>query len=133
MSQDHTEEQAAETLFADGRYSAEAYAFLLEALGYARVQASKERGHEVRHVTGCELLEGFRQLGLQRFGLLAKAVFNSWGIYSTSDIGNMVFRLIETGNLEKSERDKRSDFDDVFDFDEALSKGYRIDVRHLKR
>jgi len=131
MSKGYPEEETLETLFGDGRYSPEAYLFLLEALAYTRKQVSKRRGTPVRHVTGYELLEGFRQLGLERFGLLAKAVFKSWGIHSTSDIGDMVFRLIEAGELEKSERDRRSDFDGVFDFDEALSKGYRIDVSHL--
>ncbi len=131
MSQGHSEQRSRETLFGDGRYPPEAYAFLLEALAYTREQISKRRREPVRHVTGGELLEGFRQLGLERFGLLAKAVFHSWGIRSTSDIGDMVYRLIETGELEKSEYDKRSDFDDVFDFDEALSKDFRIDLSHL--
>jgi len=131
MSEEY-EDQLSEAALSDGRFAPEAYVFLLEALAYARCRVSRLRGRPVRHVTGQELLEGFRLLGLERFGLMAKTVFNSWGIYTTSDIGDMVFRLIETGELEKSEQDKRSDFDDVFDFDEAFTKGYRIDVKHLR-
>ena len=41
-------------------------------------------------------------------------------IRSTSDIGEIVYNLIASGDLDKTPTDKRSDFDDVFDFAQAL-------------
>ena len=51
---------------------------------------------------------------------MAITVLNEWGIHSTSDIGEIVFNLIASGDLDKTPSDKRSDFDDVFDFAKAL-------------
>lgn len=73
------------------------------------------------HVTGQQLCEGIRQYALAQFGLMSKVVLNSWGVYSTSDFGEIVYNLIKVGVLKKSPRDRRSHFDGVFDFDEAFS------------
>ena len=37
-----------------------------------------------------------------------------WGIRSTSDIGEIVYNLIASGDLEKTPSDSRADFDNVF-------------------
>ena len=42
------------------------------------------------------------------------------GTASTSDIGEIVYNLIASGDLDKTPADQRSDFDDVFDFATAL-------------
>ena len=55
-----------------------------------------------------------------QFGLLAATVFGHWGVRSTSDIGDIVYHLIEAGDLEKTPSDSRSDFDNVYDFETAL-------------
>lgn len=73
------------------------------------------------HVTGQQLCEGIRQYALAQFGLMAKVVLNSWGVYSTSDFGEIVYNLIKVGVLKKSPRDRRAHFDGVYDFDEAFS------------
>jgi uncharacterized repeat protein (TIGR04138 family) len=129
----------------DPRYTIEAYVFVLEALDAARHQKLKARGQErgqsedgdpkrtsrqasprssktrdPGHVTGQELCGAAQKLALRQFGLLAATVLNGWGIYSTSDMGEIVYNLIAAGDLEKTERDLRSDFDDVFDFDQVL-------------
>jgi uncharacterized repeat protein (TIGR04138 family) len=128
----------------DPRYTIDAYVFILEALGYARHQKlkakgrdrdkahSSQRGRGTRpspaskkagdsgHVSGRELCESVRRLGLRQFGLLAATVFAHWGVRSTSDIGDIVYHLIEAGDLEKTPSDSRSDFDNVYDFDTAL-------------
>src|SRR5262249_56576555 len=72
------------------------------------------------HVTGQELCESLRRLALRQFGLMAETVLSHWGIRSTSDIGDIVYNMIATGDLEKTPSDSRSDFDDVFDFATAL-------------
>jgi uncharacterized repeat protein (TIGR04138 family) len=116
----------------DPRYKSAGYEFLFESLEFTRCRLAKERGGKVRHVSARELLEGIRVLAIEQFGLLAKTVFNQWGIHSTSDIGEMVFNLIESGEMEKTDEDSRSDFDDVFDFDEAFARDYRIKVDELE-
>jgi uncharacterized repeat protein (TIGR04138 family) len=51
-------------------------------------------------------------------------VLNQWGIRATSDLGEIVFNLIASGDLEKSPSDSRADFDRVFDFEEALRRDF---------
>ena len=79
-----------------------------------------------RHLTGQELCEAMRVFALEQFGMLAKCVLNSWGVKSTSDIGEIVYNLIQIGEMRKTPADRREDFDDVFDFDEGLVKSFKI-------
>jgi uncharacterized repeat protein (TIGR04138 family) len=55
-------------------------------------------------------------------------VLNSWGISSTSDFGEIVYSLIRIERMKRSKSDRREDFDDVFDFEEAFQRGYRITI-----
>jgi uncharacterized repeat protein (TIGR04138 family) len=57
---------------------------------------------------------------------MAKLVLADWGIRSTSDFGEIVYNLIKIGEMSKSEDDRREDFDDVYDFDEALVRQFTI-------
>jgi uncharacterized repeat protein (TIGR04138 family) len=53
-------------------------------------------------------------------------VVNSWGVTSTSDFGEIVYKLIEIGEMTKSDHDQREDFDDVYDFTHAFHREYQI-------
>jgi len=118
----------------DSRYTIQAYGFVFESLEYtkhlrkrARVKAGgkRKRTPEIsNHVSGRELCQGARDLALRQFGFLAMTVLSQWGVRSTSDIGNIVYNLIASGDLEKTPHDSRADFDNVFDFEEALRRGY---------
>lgn len=124
-------DELAGVLARDPRFSIHAYAFVFESIEHTkklkkRIQA-KTRGRRPsrsRHVTGRELCEGARILALAHYGLLAMAVLNQWGIRTTSDLGDIVFNLIASGDLEKSPTDSRADFDHVFDFEEALRRDF---------
>jgi uncharacterized repeat protein (TIGR04138 family) len=83
-------------------------------------QAESSSG-QPNHVTGQQLCAAVRQFALAQFGLMAMTVLNSWGIYCTGDIGEIVYNLIRVGVLKKSPRDRRSHFDEVFDFEEAFN------------
>ena len=111
----------AEIVRRDPRYRAEAYTFVLEALDFT-IQR-REKGQ--KHVSGVQLLEGFRDLAVETFGLLARAVLSEWGITKTEDVGTIVFHMIEEDLLQKTADDCRDDFRDVFDFEEALESGFR--------
>jgi uncharacterized repeat protein (TIGR04138 family) len=131
----------AELLRKDRRYKLDAYVFVFEALKYAQdhlgpgeeksaegeaKRRRKPRPGNERHLTGQELCEAIRRYALEQYGYLAKTVFNSWGVFSTRDFGEIVFRLIEIGQMKKTKEDKLSDFDDVFDFDADLTNAYQI-------
>jgi len=126
-------EELAGVLARDPRYSIHAYAFVFEALEYtknlkkkarARSRARGRSADPSRHVSPRELCEGARDLALRSYGLLALTVLGQWGIRSTSDLGDIVFNLIASGDLEKTPTDARADFDDVFDFEAALRRDF---------
>lgn len=116
----------------DPRYSIHAYAFVFEAIAYtkklqARTRArAKARRAGPRHVTGQQLCRGACSMALAHYGLLAKVVLRQWGIRSTSDLGEIVYNLIASGDLEKTPSDSRSDFDGVFDLEQALTRDFRL-------
>jgi uncharacterized repeat protein (TIGR04138 family) len=135
------------------RFAPEAYLFVFHALRYAQeelgfgaepveqaaeAQSAREgepTSEEVaaetlvqRHITGQQLCEAMRQLALREFGYMAQTVLKCWGITRTGDFGDMVYHLIDLGLMRKTDRDRREDFDDVFDFDAGLSQGFRIEL-----
>ena len=113
----------------DQRYKAEAYQFVGEALNYAQ-EARKEEPADTEssesHLTGQQLCDVIRLYALQQYGLLAQAVLNSWGVFETSDFGEIVYNLIRIGRMKKSAEDRREDFDDVYSFDTALNQTFRF-------
>ena len=102
-----------------GRYDVDAYRFVFESLDRLLGQL-KER----RHVSGSELSHAIRELSLERFGFMARTVFNEWRVHKTGDFGEIVFHLVEAGLMSKTDEDRKSDFKDIYDFDEAFDRGY---------
>jgi uncharacterized repeat protein (TIGR04138 family) len=114
----------------DPRYAYEAYEFVFQALHFI---TQKELGREppddaAHHVSGQELLEGIRVLALREFGFMARTVFHRWGVERTDDFGEIVFNLVEAGEMSKTSEDTRDDFRGVYDLDEALVQGFRIQL-----
>ncbi len=70
----------------------------------------------IRHVTGQELCEGFRQYAIEQFGCMALTVLEGWNVFSTDDVGSIIFNLIEFDLMGKQETDSKDDFHDVYDF-----------------
>jgi len=83
-------------------------------------------GEVERHVTGQQLCLAIRSLALEQYGYMAKCVLNSWGVHQTGDFGNIVFNLIQIGQMKKTDRDRREDFENVFDFDRELVEKFSI-------
>ena len=110
-------------------YHANAYLFVFAALQYTQERLGRDRGsQQVGHISGTELLGGIRDMAQRHFGLLAKTVFSCWGVTTTEDFGRIVFELIETGRMRKTDDDQLEDFVDVYEFTEALDGGYEIDT-----
>lgn len=116
----------------DSRFPYEAYEFLFQALAYTQKSLGKTKPQEgndpsiEHHVSGRQLIEGIRKFALDEFGLMARCVFDQWGIKRTGDFGEMVFNLVEMGLMSKTDHDNREDFENIFDIQTGLMDGYRI-------
>jgi uncharacterized repeat protein (TIGR04138 family) len=111
----------------DPRYTYEAYEFVCDAVSFTQERLGKgDEEREDRHVNGSELLRGACELAVREFGMMAPMVFRMWGIQTTDDFGELVFRLIKTERLSKSDRDDPADFHAVFDLQEALTSGFSL-------
>lgn len=136
----------------DRRYTLDAYLFVLEALSFAQeslgmgqepaveeleplpggepepkgtVRGRRGRGRKreaERHVSGQQLCEAARLYALQQYGFLAPTVLATWGIRATDDLGELVFNMIDIGQMRKTRSDKREDFRGVYDFAEGFSR-----------
>ena len=112
----------------DARFDRKAYNFVRQALDHTVKETKKknpERTGKSQHVTGAELLMGIRAYALEQFGPLTKTVLNRWGITRCADFGDIVFNLIEYNVFSKTETDRREDFSDLYDFDEAFVKPFQ--------
>jgi uncharacterized repeat protein (TIGR04138 family) len=130
----------AKLLQEDRRYPLEAYIFVFEALHYAQEvlslgsespsepsgETEAEEAGPQRHVSGQELCEAIRRFALEQYGYMAKLVLSNWGMHATSDFGEIVFNLIRIGRMRKTPQDRREDFDNAYDFEQAFRQQFRI-------
>jgi uncharacterized repeat protein (TIGR04138 family) len=109
--------------------------FVQQSLAFAQLQRGRTQSRSpdlvegepvASHLTGQELCEAIRLYAQELYGLMAKVVLKSWGISNTGDFGEIVYKLIEIGEMTKSEQDQREDFDDVYDFTCAFEREYRM-------
>ena len=102
----------------DPRYCEDAYLFLREALDFTvrelenitpleDLEVGPGRPEDGRHVSGRELLDGFREYCLQEFGPMAITVLHEWGLHESIDIGHMVFNLILRSGASSTSLRKR--------------------------
>ena len=108
----------------DPRFQRDAYHFVREALDYTQKLISKENKGNVRHITGQELLGGLRQYALHQYGPMTSTLLEEWGIRTCGHFGEIVFNMVETGLLAKTEKDTRDDFQTGYDFVDAFQKPY---------
>ena len=136
----------------DRRYTLDAYLFVLEALSFAqeslgmgqepaveeleplpggdsestgqgRGRRGRGRKREAeRHVSGQQLCEAARLYGLQQYGYLAPTVLATWGIRATDDFGEIVFNMIDIGQMRKTRSDRREDFRGVYEFASGFAR-----------
>lgn len=121
----------------DPRFAYEAYEFVSDAVTFTqnRLGRTPDRGDDAddRHVSGAELLRGTCELAVREFGLMASVVFRQWGLRTTDHVGEIVFKLIKTKLLSKSDRDDPADFGGLFDLHEALRDGFELTLSDAKR
>jgi uncharacterized repeat protein (TIGR04138 family) len=112
----------------DPRFNRKAYDFVRLGLDHTVKELRKKdtaKADKSRHVSGPELLEGLRVYALEQFGPLAKTVLNAWGVKRCRDFGDIVFNLIDYNVFSKTDSDRREDFTDIFDFDEAFVRPFQ--------
>lgn len=110
-------------------YHPQAYQFVFAALRHTQELLGRDSGSEESgHISGPELLHGIRDLGLHHFGMLATSVFRYWGITATDDFGRVVFELIDTGEMRKTDNDELADFFNVYQFDDEFGSSYTLDT-----
>jgi len=144
-----------ELLQQDQRYKLEGYQFVREALQYAQEvlsmpaqntaseKASSEKGSSEKagsekaggkapktehHLTGQQLCEAIRVYAVEQYGYLAQTVLNNWGIHKTGDFGEIVYNLIRIEEMRKSKHDRREDFDDQYNFDDAFQPVFHLNT-----
>jgi uncharacterized repeat protein (TIGR04138 family) len=114
------EQSVVSILKRDRRFDPHAYFFLKDALDFTLKRISESNGGQARHVTGPELLVGYRDYALEQFGPMAATLMDEWSIRKCQDVGDMVFNLIEEQVFGKQESDKKEDFSEAFDFQASL-------------
>jgi uncharacterized repeat protein (TIGR04138 family) len=114
----------------DPRYAYEAYEFVCEAVTHTQDRLGRPAAgaddDADRHVSGAELLRGACELAAREFGLMAPVVFRRWGVRTSDDFGELVFRLIAAEKLSKSDEDDPADFRDALDLEKALTEGFEL-------
>jgi uncharacterized repeat protein (TIGR04138 family) len=106
----------------DPRFHPAAYELVRDALHHA---CSKFReGAEDKHVSGQELLEGFREHVLSEFGPAAPIVLEEWGLTCGLDVGRIVYNLIDVGYFGRNEGDALEDFEGGYDFGTAFREPF---------
>lgn len=111
----------------DNRFDRKAYDFVRQALDHTVKDIKRkqpERTGKSQHVSGAELLAGIRDYALDQYGPMAKTVLNKWGVQRCVHFGDIVFNLIEYNVFSKTENDRREDFSEIYDFDEAFVKPF---------
>lgn len=111
---------------ANPTYKLEAYSFIMVALHHTVGKLETRR-----HVSGQELSKGIREFATEQFGPLARQVLEYWGVRRTRDFGEIVFTLIEAGLMSKAQEDSVTDFDRVYDFQEAFGGPYEFNLDDL--
>ncbi|MBM3824391.1 MAG: hypothetical protein FJ404_16155 [Verrucomicrobia bacterium] len=108
----------------DPRFHRDAYHFIREALDHTQKMMNRSEKDVVRHVTGQELLAGIRDFALKQYGPMTKTLLEAWGVTRCADFGDLVFNMVESNLLAKTETDSRDDFKEGYDFDEAFRRPF---------
>lgn len=102
---------------------------MFEALEYTVHRLKKNLSspsEQERHVTGQELLEGIKEYALDQFGYMAVTVFEQWGTVRGEDFGEIVFSLVESGLMGKTESDAKNDFSVDCYFQKVFEEQFRF-------
>ncbi|MDE0858868.1 MAG: hypothetical protein OSA93_01815 [Akkermansiaceae bacterium] len=115
------EQAISEIIQKETRFEPSAYFLVREALDFTVDRLATEDGGEKRHVSGPELLEGFREFTLKEYGPMSATLLDDWGLQKCEDVGRIVFLFIENGVFGKQDSDTIEDFSNIYEFETAFS------------
>ncbi len=113
----------------DTRYRRDAYGFILSTLEFHHSKTS-----DVGHIPAVELAQSVAELAIMKYGPMAEAVLDHWGIRSSFDVGTVVYNLIDIGILAKDDEDSLDDFAQLPALFESIpiESSYTIDKKEIK-
>ncbi len=100
----------------DPRYSAKAYALLMDVLGWLFRDGATADGEAI--------LDEFRERTLDLYGPMSYTVLSEWGVKSTEDVGEMMFNLADAGRVRREDSDNAEAFVGGYDFKETFLEPY---------
>lgn len=124
MQSNSFEQAVASILEKEKRFQPGAYFLVREVLDFTVDRLAKQGQGESRHVSGRELLEGFRDYLIQEYGPMSATLLEDWGISKCRHVGEIVFLFIENGVFGKQDSDTLDDFDEIYTFEEAFTKPF---------
>lgn len=104
----------------DPRFHPAAYELVRDALHIAAKKFREENADD-QHVSGQELLEGFREHVLSEYGPMSSLILDQWGLHRGEDVGSIVYNLISVGYFGKNDGDSIEDFAGGYNFATAFS------------
>jgi uncharacterized repeat protein (TIGR04138 family) len=118
-----------------GLYPRDAFDFVRRGLSYTVEKIHRELTdpEASRHVSGQQLCEGLREFALSRWGMMARVVLNQWNIRRTEDFGKIVFTLVDSGEMARTDEDTPDDFRRVYDFKQAFDGEFKIDEKAIRK
>ncbi len=93
-------------------YHQDFYIFICEVITAAQNVAYPDEAKR-KHLSSSDVYLAFCSMIQNRYGALAMATLNFWGVKSPGDIGKAIFYLSEEGILIPSKRDKKENFEDM--------------------
>lgn len=116
----------------DPRYHPAAYELVRDALHVAAKKFRAENADD-QHVSGQELLAGFRDHVLAEYGPMSSILLDQWGLQRGEDVGNIVYNLISVGYFGRNDGDSLEDFAGGYDFTSAFSEPFLPSSSRLGR
>ena len=107
----------------DPRYQPAAYELVRDALHVAAKKFRDENADD-QHVSGQELLAGFRDHVLSEYGPMSALLLDQWGIQRGEDVGSIVYNLIDCGYFGKNDGDSLEDFSGGYEFATAFTNPF---------
>ncbi len=77
-------------------------------------------------MSGRQLCEGLRDFAIQEYGLMARAVLKRYRILSCEDFGQIVYAMVDSGLMHKTDEDDIAEFSGVYDFAEAFASSLSL-------
>ncbi len=118
------EDAVSAILAKDFRFKKDGYYFIKDSLDFTVKALHDDELIGQAHVSGAELLEGFKDFAMKEFGSMALPVLESWGIHSGKDVGAMVYNLINEKAFGRSEEDHPTDFENFQPFERVFRDPY---------